>query len=951
MIPPLDELLSHEIVEPFPWELSFDEVANEPFVILHTSGSTGLPKPVSIPHGLIATIDAQQELPDIDGRSVTAREWADRSVYTALPPFHSAGINFFSYSIFQLTELVFGPSDQPPSLSTVERILDSHVADAGVLPPSLLAEVATEESVLEKVSQWSSVTFGGGPLPQAAGDALWQQTKVLQILGSTETFNVPEWTPRSVDEWAYHCYHPSLGIEFRPHSEGLHELVFVRNKKAARHQGAFWTFPDQDEYSMKDMYVEHPSKPGLWSYRGRLDDIIVLSNGEKFNPTGAERTITQNRAVKSALIVGAAREQPALLVEPADIPDLEPEQRRASVVQAVEQANETLPAHAQIHTSHIRVLDPSDHFLRSSKGEIRRAPTVDAMGELIAQVYQSAEEDCTSSSELDFSSEQTLSSSLTSILSSDFLDGKSLGEDDNIFEWGFDSLRAVKLLRFVKASLRKQDPELVSNLTPRAIYQHPTALALAGMLKQLQRGEASEVDETKDSLTEMQHMLDTFTGRLDSLDKARTTKTLSARNVVVLTGSTGSLGSYILDSLIRNPSIEKILCLNRTGGNSDKQAKINQSRGLSEEFSKVQFLEVDLTKPCLDLKDEEYKALVREASHIIHNAWPVNFNLPLSSFKPQLEACCNLVELAHTSSNSVETTFMSSVGAANSWAHFHDGEVPERMLDDFRVAEGMGYAQSKQLAELLFAYASQHHGLPAKICRIGQIAGPVKTNKGEWNPKEWFPSVLLSCHALGKVPESLSAMDCMDWIPVDLLGDMLVETVLPGRLSSDLDSTSRTPSPQATSSTTSRTVSASTSGHTSPSLDALSSTSSLTSASSELAVSNSPATFLHFVNPHKTHWRDVVHSIVGQGDSKVQVVPYPEWLNAVVAAAEQEDSAAEIPAVKLAAFYSEIGQPEAKRPTFSTSAAQEKSPLLADLSPVSQQWLESWIRQWNLDEI
>jgi hypothetical protein len=45
-LPELDELLDAETVHVYPYTKTFDEVIQEPFCILHTSGSTGLPKPV-----------------------------------------------------------------------------------------------------------------------------------------------------------------------------------------------------------------------------------------------------------------------------------------------------------------------------------------------------------------------------------------------------------------------------------------------------------------------------------------------------------------------------------------------------------------------------------------------------------------------------------------------------------------------------------------------------------------------------------------------------------------------------------------------------------------------------------------------------------------------------------------------------------------------------------------
>lgn len=363
----MDEVLDAETVEPYPWNKSLGDVAHEPFVILHTSGSTGEPKPVEVTHSLVATIDAQQDLPDIDGRCITSRMWKDRRIYAGLPLFHSAGFNILSFSIFQGTQVVFGPSDGPPSVSTVDSILDMDIVSAGIMAPSLLAEIANEPTTLPKLARWDSVAFGGGPLPEAAGSAIFEHTKVLPLLGSTETFNLPELLPRSEDELVYHYYHPLLGMKFDPVSEGLCELVFVRESEKERHQGAFCTFPDLQEYRMKDLYEEHPTKPGLWKYQGRMDDVVVLSNGEKVNPRSAEQILSQLEGVQSALIVGSDHEQPLLLVEPKE--GASSDQRRTSVRESEElrRANETLPAYAQIDGDHICIVEP-DTFLRSAKG-------------------------------------------------------------------------------------------------------------------------------------------------------------------------------------------------------------------------------------------------------------------------------------------------------------------------------------------------------------------------------------------------------------------------------------------------------------------------------------------------------------------------------------------------------------------------------------------------------
>lgn len=881
---------------PFPWQDDFDQLATEPFFTLHTSGSTGLPKTVNVTHGLVATIDAQQLLPCIDGRSISATQWAERSLYTALPPFHSAGMNFFSFSIFQGTTLILGPSDQPPSLGTVEKILDLHVATAGVMAPSLLNEVAADDVLLDKISSWDSVTFGGGPLTQQAGDTLWDRTKVLQILGSTETFNLPELVPMYKDEWPYHNFHPSLGIKFRHHQEALHELVFIRKPGAHKHQGAFWTFPDAKEYAMKDIYNEHHCKPGLWMYKGRIDDTIVLANGEKFVPNAAEDIMAHDSRVRSALVVGSGYTQPALLIEPAEEPHSESCRFEwlDAIMPTVKEANSTLPAHAQIHRSHLKILDTPHSFLRSSKGQIQRLLTANVLHDIIDEVMRAADtEESREGPELDFTSEPGLVHSIKSVLSGDDLLGKPAQADSDVFQHGFDSLKVMKLLRRLKSSIKSQGLQPARQITPKVIYEHPTPESLSRSLLGVENAAHEDSVQKNDANDDLDRMRGRFSSRVGEIRSAP-----AAGNAVLLTGSTGSLGSYILHALINRDDVSKVICMNRPGSTLQRQAKINLSRGLETDFAKVEFLEVDMAGSHFGLEDSVYGSLCLRVTHIIHNAWPVNFNLTLSSFEPQLEACCNLLDFARSLPGLVDIMFLSSVGVANDWPHHSAENVPEQAIDSFSVTEEMGYAQSKLLAEQLFAQGAQELNLPVTVCRLGQIAGPVTFERGMWSPNEWFPSLILGCKALQKVPQTLGAMEYMDWIPVDLLAGMLVEVLGSG---TEIDD----------------------------------------------QVSNGKARYLHFVNPHRAPWSDIANSVALSLGRDTPVVEFDEWVNALECASEREQIPSDLPTLRLVDFYRHIGKAETQRPVFATEKSRNSSQGLRGLAPVTLDWIEHWLRQWE----
>jgi acyl-coenzyme A synthetase/AMP-(fatty) acid ligase len=84
-----DDILSSEPVPHFAYDKTFEEAKSEPFCVLHTSGSTGHPKPIIWKHSLLATLDASRLLPEHEGRPpwVVIFGETDR-FYSAFPFYH-----------------------------------------------------------------------------------------------------------------------------------------------------------------------------------------------------------------------------------------------------------------------------------------------------------------------------------------------------------------------------------------------------------------------------------------------------------------------------------------------------------------------------------------------------------------------------------------------------------------------------------------------------------------------------------------------------------------------------------------------------------------------------------------------------------------------------------------------------------------------------------------------
>ena len=86
-----DDWINQESVSHYPFEKTFEEAAHDPFIVIHTSGSTGLPKPITMHHGGLASIDAHHLMPPLNGYQsmVNLIELrGDERIFSGMPPFH-----------------------------------------------------------------------------------------------------------------------------------------------------------------------------------------------------------------------------------------------------------------------------------------------------------------------------------------------------------------------------------------------------------------------------------------------------------------------------------------------------------------------------------------------------------------------------------------------------------------------------------------------------------------------------------------------------------------------------------------------------------------------------------------------------------------------------------------------------------------------------------------------
>jgi hypothetical protein len=361
--------------ETYPFEGAYAKVKDKPIVILHTSGSTGIPKPVFVTHGTFACNDAHQLIPSLGGKPTTVHYIRGKRLFLAFPLFHAANLTFtIGYGVFAGVTCVLPPPG-PLTVDIVNSIHTNGNVDGALIPPSILSDIyKNSEYLVNMTRRLKFVAYVGGTLAKEIGDPISARLRLITLMGSTETMLLPIELNEDPANWQYLPVSRFLGHEFLPSRDGLKELTIIRNKELELFQGVFSTFPDIDAYPMKDLYEPHPVHSSSWIFKARADDIISFSNAEKLNPVTMESVITAHPAVNSALIGGHGEFQAALLVEPKILP-VTAEEREILLSQiwpSVVQANRDCPTHGRIVKDLIMFTKPDKPLPRAGKDTVQR---------------------------------------------------------------------------------------------------------------------------------------------------------------------------------------------------------------------------------------------------------------------------------------------------------------------------------------------------------------------------------------------------------------------------------------------------------------------------------------------------------------------------------------------------------------------------------------------------
>lgn len=278
-------------------------------------------------------------------------------------------------------------------------------ADVAMLTPPMAEEIAKTPAQLEFVSKnLDSIFYAGGDVSQKLGDVLTSKLKFFNHNGSTEMGMYPllrqegEWAG---EDWRYITPHPAAGLEFRHRFDNVYEAYVVRNPNDDEEQPIFKLQPELHEYRVGDLFSPHPSKPGLWAYHARADDMIVFLNGAKIDPIAMEQQVCIHPEVSAALMAGTGRSQVSLLVELVAADQVLSPLERAQTIDrlwpTIKDMNHIYQTDSRLAKSHVLFTHPGKPMLRAGKGTVQRAPTIQLYATELNDLYIAAEKSSASS--------------------------------------------------------------------------------------------------------------------------------------------------------------------------------------------------------------------------------------------------------------------------------------------------------------------------------------------------------------------------------------------------------------------------------------------------------------------------------------------------------------------------------------------------------------------------
>ncbi|KAJ5675545.1 hypothetical protein N7462_008442 [Penicillium macrosclerotiorum] len=740
--------------------------------ILHSSGSTGFPKPIFLTN--LQTL-------------ANFRKSFGLRLFTISPLFHSHALMELGRAFYTRAPSYLGNHALPVTYQNlVDSLLVAQPQQVSAVP-YVIKLLAEKPEGIQLLAKPRLVLYGGSSCPDDLGDRLVAQgVNLVGNYGATETGQImTSFRPPGDTEWQYMRLHRpvadhTLMDEISP---GVFECVALDGLPSKGPSNSKAPFSDKNpanSFRTADLFTRHPdpNKSNYFKYLSRLDDRITLVNGEKVLPIPIEGRVREEELVRECVVFGFQRTVPGALIFRAAEKALELNDKEflEAIWPAVEAANARAETFSRIPKELVVVKGGDVAYPRTDKGTFIRA-----------QVYQQFEQDI----QLAYDSfggkgkQGSLALSIVELenwLLARFRDDLGITLRDaeaDIFSAGVDSLQTTQIWRYIVHDLDigNQADELSQNI----VFEKGTVNALAKHLYQMRTGQEFEAEDEIQVMREMIEKYSTFTQHFSS------TPNQGEKQVVIVTGATGNLGAFIVAETLKRTTVSEVWALVRAPGQVAAGARLAQAltdRNISlsdHESAKLRAVPSDLSQANLGLENYVLEHLLSSTTCVIHSAWAVNFNLGVRSFEQQhIRGTYNLINFCLRSRlpSPAQFFFCSSVSTASGTPK--PASIPETMIENLDHAQNMGYGRSKLVTEHITRSAMRQTGMQARVLRIGQLGGDRVS--AQWNDTEAVALMFRSALTTGALP----ALDeNPSWLPVDQCALAVVDLAIKGAAASD----------------------------------------------------------------------------------------------------------------------------------------------------------------------